>query len=380
MGKKIACVVLSFVLLFSLSGCWSYHGLNEITIVAAVGIDLDPATQEYLLSCEVIDLTATEQGEGTKAKLVESRGKTVMDAVRNAKKRLLNNLYWGNNEILVVGSEVAKSGKLVNVLVWFLSDEECRETVGVIVSEEKTAKDILTLYGLDNSVIAYEIKKILDDDQSTVGTIQSVQLYRAFSTLKSEGHSLTLPVFRNVENDEQTVVEADGEAVFKGNKMVGLLPPEDSRYYLFAVDGLHGGILTVSSTEQNNPDISLEISKSTTKASYSYSGGKLKVTLQIETEAFVDESEADTDLLDEKTIGKIEQKAQEMIKEKTENVIRKVQKEYNSDIFGFGEMIYKKDLTLWKQLKPQWDKIFPTIQVEVQSQVKIVNTAFLKHS
>ncbi|WP_444641203.1 Ger(x)C family spore germination protein [Caproiciproducens sp. R1] len=380
MSKKIVCLMMSLVLLFSLSGCWSYRGLNEITIVAAVGIDLDPATQEYLFSCEVIDLTATEKGAGTKAKLVESRGKTVMDAVRNAKKRLLNKLYWGNNEILIIGNEVAKSGKLDNVLVWFLSDEECRETVGVIVSEERTAKDILTLYGLDNSVVAYEIKKILDDDQSTVGSIESVPLYRAFSTLKSEGHSLTLPVFHNVENDEEMVVEADGEAVFKGNKMVGRLAPEDSKYYLFAVDGLHGGILTVSSMGLNSPDISLEISKSTTKASYSYSGGKLKVTLQIETEAFVDESEADTDMLDEKTTGKIEQEAQKMVKERTEDVIRKVQREYNSDIFGFGEMIYKKDLKLWKQLEPQWDKIFPTIQVDVQSQVKIVNTAFLKHS
>ncbi|MGX8700973.1 Ger(x)C family spore germination protein [Caproiciproducens sp.] len=380
MSKRIACAMLSLALLISLPGCWSYRGLNEITLVAGVGIDLDPATQEYLLSCEVIDMTTSQTEAGTKAKLVESRGKTVMDAVRNAKKKLLNKLYWGNNEILIVGNELAKSGKLDNVLVWFLSDAECRETVDVIVSEERTAKDVLTIDGLDNSVVAYEIKKILDDDQSTVGTVESVQLYRAFSTLKSEGRSLALPVFRTVENDEETVVEADGEAVFKGNKMVGRLSPEDSRYYLAAVDGLHGGILTVSSAEQSDPDVSLEISESTTKSSYSYSEGKLKVTLQTDTDVFVDESEADTDLLDEKTTGKIEQRAQKMIKEKTEGVIHKVQTEYDSDIFGFGEMIYKKDLKLWKQLKPQWDEIFPTVQVEVQSKVNIVNTAFLKHS
>ncbi|MDF1493880.1 Ger(x)C family spore germination protein [Caproiciproducens sp. CPB-2] len=380
MSKKIVCLVMSFVLLFFLSGCWSYRGLNEITVVAGVGIDLDPDTQEYLLSCEVIDLTTSQDEAGTKAKLVESRGKTVMDAVRNAKKRLLNKLYWGNNEILIIGNELAESGKLDNVLVWFLSDEECRETVEIVVSEERTAKDILSLYGLDNSVVSYEIKKILDGDQSTVGTIENIQLYRAFSVLKGEGKSLTLPVFRDVANDGEMVVESNGEAIFKGNKMVGRLSPEDGKYYLAAVDGLHGGILTLSSEEQSSPDISLEIAKSTTKSSYSYSGGKLKVTLQTETDVFVDESEAEVDLLDEKTTGKIEQKAQEMIKEKTEGVIRKVQKEYNSDIFGFGNMIYKKDLKLWKQLKPQWDKIFPSVQVEVQSKVNIVNTAFLKHS
>ncbi|WP_442871503.1 Ger(x)C family spore germination protein, partial [Caproiciproducens sp.] len=116
MIKKILCVMTCFVLLFSLTGCWSYHGLNDLTIITGVGIDFDPSTKEYLLAAEVVDSTASTKEAGTKTKIVESRGKTVMDAVRNAKKRLISKLYWGNNEVLVVGSELAKSGNLGNVI------------------------------------------------------------------------------------------------------------------------------------------------------------------------------------------------------------------------------------------------------------------------
>ncbi len=379
MIKKMVCVIMSLVLL-SLTGCWSYHGLNDMTIVTGVGIDIDPSTKEYLLTTEVVDATATTMESGTKAKLVESRGKTVMDAVRNAKKRLLSKLYWGNNEILVVGSDLAKNGNLGNVIDWFLSDEECRETVGIVVSQEKTAKDILKIEGLDSSVVAFEIKKIIEQDQTTVGTIENVPLFRVFSILESPGRSVVIPAFRNTKNDDKMVVEANGEAVFKGDKMIGYLDPEESKYYLFAVDGIHGGVINVSSKNDNTPDVALEISKNKTKSSYSYTGKNLKVILQTDTDVYLDEIDAHVDLLDENKIKEIETKAQNMIEDHTKAVIKKVQTEYNSDIFGFGNMIYKKDPQLWKQLEPQWDKLFPSIQVEVQSKVNIVNTSFLKHS
>jgi len=380
MIKKIACVGMAMLLLLSLTGCWSYHGLNDMTIVTGVGLDLDPSTKEYLLTAEVVDSTASTKEAGTKTKIVESRGKTVMDAVRNAKKRLISKLYWGNNEVLVLGSELAKNGNLGNVIDWLLTDAECRETVGIVVSQEKTAKDILSIDGLDNSVVAFEIKKILEADQNDVGTVEKVPLFRVFSILESPGRSIVLPAFHNTKNDDKKAVEANGEAVFKDNKMIGYLSPEESKYYLFAVDGIHGGILTLSSTEEEVPDVSLEISKSTTKSSYSYSEGNLKVTIQINTDVYMDELKAHSDLLDESKIKEIEKKAQAIVEERTKGVIQKVQTEYHSDIFGFGNMIYKKDPKLWKGMEPQWDILFPSIQAEVQSKVNIVNTSFLKHT
>jgi spore germination protein KC len=380
MIKKIICMVLSLALLLPLTGCWSYHGLNEITIVAGVGIDLDPSSGDYLLSCEIIDLASTGKETGVKSKIVDSRGATIFEAVRNAKKRLVNKLYWGNAQVLVIGNQLAEQGGVSAAINWFISDAECRETVSIIVSQEKTAKDILTLQGIDNSVVSFEIQKIIDDDQNTTGSIEPVPLYRVYNQLRSPGVCISLPAFHQVINNEKPTVEANGEAVFKGEKLAGYLSAEESKYYLFAKDAINGGILTLSSSEQDNQDVSLEISKNKTKTSYSYKDGRIKETIETNTDVYLDEVKLGTDLLDQREISKLETAAQKKLENDISDVIKKVQTEYDSDIFGYGNMIYKKDPVLWQQLSPKWDHLFQTAQIEVKSKINIVNTSFLKHS
>lgn len=377
MIKKAVCLLLSIAVSFSLSGCWSYRGLNEITIVAGVGIDKDPISGSFHLACELIDLATSGKEGGVKAKIVESDGKTIFDAVRNAKKRLLNKLYWGNTQIVVIGNELAKQGDVGTVVNWFLNDAECRETIDILVSQEKTAKQILTIDGLDNSVVSYEIKKIIDSDSITTASIRGVQLFKAFNTLREPGISLALPMFHCTVNDEASVVEANGEAVFKGEKMVGGLSADETKDYLFVVDDINGGVLTLSSAPEILPDISLEIATNKTKRSYSYSQGKVKFMIQTNTDVYLDEVAENMDLLDEQKISKIEAAAASMLENSISAVIKKMQTQYNSDIFGFGHMIYQKDPKLWEQIESKWDNLFPTAQVQVQCKVNIVNTAAL---
>lgn len=377
--KRVLTALLSFLILLPLSACWSYRGLNELTIVAGAAIDFDAETGNYHVTCEIIDLTASGKEAGTKAKLVESDGRTPFDAVRNAKKKLISKLYWGNTQILILGKGLAEYGDLGSLINWFISDAECREIVGVIVSKEKTAKDILTIYGLDNSVVSYELKKIVDDDQSITGSLCSVPLYQAYNVLRSPGVSMTLPAFRCVKNDEETVVEADGQAVFKGQKLIGFLSPEETEAYLFAINKIHGGILTFSNTNSNIDDITVELSGNKSNCSFSYENGVVTVKIETDTEVFLDHAQSGADLLDEATVYGIEEKVQAELKKRITNVIRTVQTEYNSDIFGFGNMIYKENPKLWEQIGPQWDTQFRNIRVDVQCRVHILNSVFLKH-
>lgn len=375
-AKRAACAALGALLLLPLCGCWSYRGLDDMTIVTGVGIDFDAAAQTYHLTCEVIDPSNTGKESGVKAKIVETQGESVMDAVRNAKKRLINRLYWGNAQILVIGSGPAQQGNIDSVIDWFLRDAECRETVGVIVSQEKTAKDLLTIEGLDSSVVAYEIGKILDDDQSATSSLRSMQLFRVYSTLKAPGEELALPAFHIVQNDGKPAVEANGEALFRGNRLAGYLTAQESKCYLFAVDGVHGGILILHPDGDRTQDYALEISDSSTDRSYSYEDGKLEFTVRTETKVYLDEVSTQADLLDSGEIGRMEKQMADDLEQQITGVIRKVQSEYGTDVFGFGSMIYKKDPQLWEKLGPDWDGTFRSVPVTVESKVRILNTAY----
>jgi spore germination protein KC len=377
MIKKVSYIIFILLLIIPLGGCWNYRGLNEMTIVAGVAIDKNPQNGNYQLSFEILDLTAPIKEEGLSAKIVESEGKTLFDAARNAKKREVNKLYFGQMQIVVISEEIARNQDISDIIDWFLRDGECRETMCVIISQEKTARDILNI---GEDVIATQIHNIIKSDKEITASTIRVELYKIFSILKAEGKSLTLPAIHNVINDGKPTSEANGIAVFKDKRLIGFLTPDESKYYLFAVNQIEGGVLTFASSGEDSDNISLEISKNSTKRSVDFRDGKVKIIIKTDTTVYLNEFMGYNDALDEQQLAALEDAAGAELENNINLVIQKVQSEYDSDIFGFGNMIYKKDLQLWNQLSDTWEEQFKSLEVEVQSDVHIVNTASIKES
>ncbi len=378
MNKKTKLAALSLALMFVLSGCWNYRSLSEIAITAGMAIDMDPESGEFVVVCEVMDLSGDMKSGGPKTSLIESKGKTVFDALRNAKKRLEKKLYFGNMSLVVVSEELVKKGHVAHMLDWFLRDAELRETVYMVVSQDKTAAELLDSKGINTSIVSFELSNILRDDQSVTSSTVSSMLYQAFNMLHAEGLHMTLPAFHVVTNNDEPVAEANGIAVFKEDQFVGYLTPEESKYFLFITNEVQGGILPVSRKGGWKDDTSLEISENKTKNSYKIEDGKLRVTVSTETNAFLAEIEEKFDSLDPEKITSLEAAAGAALKNRMEDVIKKVQTEYRSDIFGFGDMIHKKNHKLWAQISGNWDEIFPSLEISVNAKVNIVNSAYIK--
>ncbi len=80
---------------------------------------------------------------------------------------------------------------------------------------------------------------------------------------------------------------------------------------------------------------------------------------------------ATIDLSKPENIKKLEAKYQKQIKEKIERAVKTAQKKYKSDIFGFGEVIYRADPKAWKRLEPNWEQEFENVEVSVNVNAKI---------
>lgn len=377
MTKKIASSLLILLLLIPLSGCWDYRGLDELTIVTGVAIDKKPEEDIYQLTYEIVDLIEPIKEKGPNRKLIESEGKTIFEAVRNAKRRVSNKLYFGHSELIIICEEIARNEDLNVVLDFFTRDSECRDTINVVVSQEKTARDIIASEGIGHTVITNEILEILEDDKKITSSILSVELYRLFNIMGAEGKELALPAFHIVQNDGKPTAETNGTAVFKDNKLVGFLSPEESKYFLFIVNEIEGGIFTVASSGQR-PDISFEIYNNDTNLSFEYKDEKLKIKIKTTTVVFLGEFMRQFAPLDEKELNALEETAEKELEDKIRNVVKKLQTEFGSDIFGFGNMIYKKDFRLWRQLKDNWDEHFKSLDLEVEADIRIMNTATIK--
>lgn len=378
MKIKAAALALMLLAVSMASGCWNYRGLDEMSIVAGIAIDRDEATGEYSITFEIVDMTGNVKEEGLKKMLLTATGNTLFDAARESKRRIVSKIYFGHLETVILSEEIARSVDLDDLMDFFLRDAEVRETLAIVVSQEPRACDLLRIEGIGNPMVSFEMEKIIMEDYKVTASTPFVQLYEVHEKLHSEGIEVALPAFHNTDNGGQLVTEANGTAVFKGERLAGFLTPDQSKYYLFITNEVKGGVLTFSSSGQGQDDTTLEISKNTTKRSFENRDGQLTVILKIETDTYLNEANVPLDSLEKEQIDMLEMIAAEQLTHNVADTIEYVRKQYNSDIFGFGSMIHKKDPKLWNSLKSQWDVMFPALEVRVECKVNIVNTAQIK--
>lgn len=376
--KNFISVLLALIVCFSLSGCWNYRGLNEITIVSGMAIDKDESGENYKLTFETVDLSKPSKDNGMQSKIIESEGKTLLDAARNARKIPLDRLYFGNMPIVIVSQKIAREDGISDIIDWLLRDDETRETIHVIISKHKTAKEILTLDEKNKSVLSYEILSTIQKDNKTTSSTVGVHLYEAYNALNGEGGSLVLPSVCCRDNNGNLLPEIDGIAVFKKDKLIDFLSCDESHYYLIMTNNMHGGVFGFNLDENKQADISLQISNNKTKKSYSYQNGQFKLIINNKLNVILDELNLDIDVLDEKQIDELKLKCEKIVEENTIQLIKKSQNQFQTDIFRIGEMVYKKDPKLWEQLKDNWNETYKTMEVEVHTDLSILNTGEIK--
>jgi len=380
-AKKIFVLILIiFTVLPMLCGCWNYVGLNEIGIV--LGVAIDKENDNYKLTFEIVDLTKSGKETGVVPAYIESEGKTVFEAVRNAKQRLQTKLFFGHISILVISEQIAKYEGVLESFNLFLRDAESRETINLIVSQEKTAKDIITAKGLTNPLNSLEIKEIIKSDHVTTGKTSDVQLYQLYDVLFTHGRQLVLPAFHKVKNGDIETAESHGVALFKKDKLIGYLSPDDTFFYLFVIDELRGGLFSVPLDKNSSERTVFEINNAKSKMDFEYDKDKdqFKIILKINADVFLaEEANNMTEPYDRHMISKIRKSAEDYLKENIENVISKVQKKYNADIFGFGNKIYRKNPELWRKAEKDWDRYFKELKVDIKPSINIKNTASLRN-
>ncbi|HWS41704.1 MAG TPA: Ger(x)C family spore germination protein [Pseudoflavonifractor sp.] len=377
MVKKSACMLLTLLCLLHLTGCWNYRGLNEMTVVAGMAVDRDPKNGKYLLTFEFVDISTPVKERGASGELIQSEGETFFDAVRDAKRRLSNKLYFGHNQIVVLSREIASSEDVVSLLDWLLRDGECRETLYVAISQGETAREVFDVDGADQKLVSYKLQMVIREDKRVTGSTLPVELYELYEVSKSPGRELALPAVHRVESGEELVTEINGMAVFRKEKLVGFLSPEDAKYYLFAVNRFENGVLPFHDPESGEARGTLEVGKSKTQYDIEVEGGEVKLIVKPKLTVFMGEL-METDVkLDVAKLDEITRAAEKELEEKISGVIRKIQTEFQSDILNFGNLIYKRNYALWTELEDTWDEKFPTLKVEVRVDINVSNSALL---
>ncbi len=376
--RKVLRVLALCLIPMMLTGCWSYRSLNDISIVMGMSVDKDPITGDFTVVNEIADLSKSIKDSGLGSKRVETKGKTIFEAVRNAKRKMNNRLYFGNMHIIAIGEQTARSDGIAGAVDWIMRDAETRETISLLIAQGSDGKDLLESEGADQPIISLAIDSIVNDDNQVTSSTNQIDLYKAYDILNGQGMNLTLPAFHITDNDGKKVIELNGIAAFKEDKLVGFLPPDESKYFLIATNQCHGGILALASQGTGMPDVSLEIAGSREKTNFTNNGGQISFQIETETDVYLAENINSLDPLDEQQLKALEKEAEKRLEFEINAMIKQVQTEIKSDIFGFGHIIHQRDLKLWRQIKNDWEQRFETLPVSVTCKVNIKNSAYIK--
>ena len=372
---KAAVLLAAAAVLSSLSGCWNYHELENYSIVSGIAVDVGQNGYQYHLTFECVDLSDEGDTGGVQPLIMESDGNSIFDAVRSVLRESDKKLYFTHCQVILLGNAIAEQG-VRPVLDWFLRDAEPRATLEFLVSRAATAGEILRVKPKSGQITAFQISKTLAEDTSFYGSSPTVQLYQMNNTLNSDGISLTLPAIELKKTKSGDSVQLAGLAVFRGDRQIGWLDDLSSKYFAFVRGRVTGGVL-LTGEKPDGDSLALEIMRSKTDIKPEVSGGRAAIRIEVHLLAAAAEQNDTGDILTKSGFEQVERYAERTLEEGIANVVRLVQERYGSDIFGFGNVIYKDEPDEWERLKPRWNDAFRSLPVEVSADVTIQNSSRL---
>jgi len=367
-GKRLS-VLLLIVSMLLLNGCWNYQEIEKFSMVSGFAIDRGTEGHKYHLTFEFLDLSGDNPG----SKLLETEGDTVFDGIRNAISKSQKKLTFSECKVVVISKDLASEG--ITPLLDFVSrDAEPRLTLVPMISEEKTAGEILQQKPVTDHLICLEIDQMLAQNVASLSKTPRVKLYQANNMLAGEGTSLVLPSIKVAEQQTATTVELAGTAIFKKDKLIGFLDADQSQLLLFIKNQIKGGLL-LTSPDSDGRNITLEIEESGTKITPILTQNPPAIKIEIKTVCALGENQTAKKHIPTERIQEVEKSAKSGLETSVSNLIKTAQKQYKTDIFGFGNLIYQNDPQLWEQDKPKWDEIFTAMDIAVTADIKVNNTA-----
>ena len=378
--KKIRIALLTFIILMNsifASGCWNYREVDELSIVAGMAVDKGIENQ-FQMTVEIVQISSGKDTKMT-SKTITVEGKTMFDAARNLISLSGKRLYWSHAKVLILSKEIASEG-VTKIIEWYTRDAETREEVNILISEEESAKAIFDAQGTTEDIKSFVLGEIIKN-QASLSKAPTTDILKFDIESKTKGISTVIPAISLKKTDGKMIPQIMGTAIIKNDKLVGFLNGEETKDLIFIRNEVRGGLLVEEMQTKDEPTlVSLEIFKSKTKVTPVVDNKDIKINLDIDTIAAIDEIGGAENFIDDEGRMKLEQSAENTLEKRIESLINKIKLEYDADIFGFGAKLWEDKAQVWNNVGNNWEEIFKDLRVNVKARVHIKNSAVLSKS
>lgn len=384
--KKMRMLLVVVFSISLLTGCWDRVEVNDIAIVTAIGLDLIKEDQ-IRLSLQIAipsKLGPTGgsgggTGDGSSTYIISETGNTVSEAYRNLQMKISRQIFFSQSRVLLIGEDLARKG-IENIIDFHSRYHEPRINSFIMFTRGEAA-DVLKNIPKLESVSAEETKELVN---LSVGL--SIYVMDFQNMLLTDGMEPLAPEFKlssmevNEKNETEKVQELNGTAVFKGDKLVGWIDKAETRGILWMRNEMETGVITLEvPKEDGGGNISIDITNAEVKITPKLEHDGVIITVNVTSDMNVMENDSKLNLDDSKVIEGLQNDVESEIKERIQSVIDIAQKDFQSDIFGFGQAIYKKYPKEWNtRYKQNWEQGFSEMEVSIHPEVFIRRIGLIK--
>lgn len=381
--KKVIILFLLCLVLTNSTGCWDNRDITDVSIISAVGIDRTSDNKiEYTVQIVKPDtISAQAQGSSDDATWTfSSTGETVLEAVRNTLSTVNLKVLNSFSDLIVIGEDIAKEG-IVDVLDFFKRDHETNRKGYVLIAKGITAKEVINAKSELESIPAYHIASSIENTKA-LPILKEIIVIDLLIEMGSPGINPVIGVIQAIDGKKGEMkvkdLKVEGGAVFKKDKLVGWLNPIETRGYLFVVDEFKNGIINIPNPQDTSKRVSIEIKKAKSEIDVQLDGGQPVLLIDLKIESNIGEQQGSGDLTTDDMVKEIEKEIVNSIEAEIRNTVQLAQREFKSDIFGFGTVMHRKYLDFWNTVKDNWDSEFAKASVEIKVEATVRQSGLIK--
>jgi spore germination protein KC len=389
--------MLLLTVIFTQTGCWDRKEVEDLAIVLAIAIEPGSGNN---IKITVQNVNPASAGKGsvvgsgsgmqTGTKSYRNRsieGKTMFDAIRELSRQSPQQLFFAHNQLIIFSEDLAQKRGISDIIDFLERNPQIRRNTWVLVGrgEMTTLLDepgrlqttpsqrIFDIINQRDFSSKYAIKRLGDflemleskDKQAYTAVVEYTPNLAARK--KHEEHVTE----QGQPPEPRDNIELRGTAVFREDKMVGWLNPEESRGLLWVRGEVRGGIIDIPSPDEKNKLISLEILSSKTKLEPQINDGQLQMNINVKTETNIAETTSTMNIAKPEKIKELEKLVGKAVQAEIQAALDKTMQEYDTDVLGFAEAIHRNFPSKWKSLGKNWSSTFPTVEVTIMVDAKI---------
>lgn len=362
--KNSICFILIVCQSLMLGGCWDYSEMTDFEYVAGIALDKDGNKKEYILTLEVLE--ASVSTKSVKSSVIQTKGKTIHEAFRNAIKNTGKKLQLSHAKVLILSKDISQNG-VGSVLDFINRDVEARNDMWMLISSMSTASQILLKNKTSDEIICYDLASAIKNSKET-GQYIPVEVFNLINTIESDCISAMIPTVRVIKQQEEACIEVAGMNVFKKDKCAGYLSGEETLILQLMKGEKAKYVLTFAPKKDKN--ITLEIIKSSKTIKPKFKNDKIGMDIFINMDVALSELvETDINFIEKNNREELIKKCEKDIENRCLNIIKKLQNEYDSDVIGFGCIVNRYNPELWKKIKYTWKDVYKGINTSVHVKI-----------